>query len=274
MKKILLALILLTLTSCSFNISTENTNELNKEQVSTETHIDTSHLQSLSNTTYKFSVGDVNAHSAPYAPNQLDFENYNAFYVLPDEDKSIYLTFDCADDSENVAEILDILKKHDIKACFFLPGTFIESSPELVQRIIDEGHLVGNHTLTHTCLVDRPLEEIQKELSYNNQKLYELTGETFDPYLRYPKSTYNEQVLTLANELGYNSVFWSVSPTKNVLNSYTTPEELNNYIYENIHSGAIIRLHTSYDFVPQGLDEMITTLESYNYTFNTFDNLF
>ncbi len=274
MKNLLILICLVTLTSCSINITSSANTTSNTEIISPNIKANLAHLEYLNNDTDIFSLDKSVNHSIPTANTELELDKYNSYYVLPNSENYIYLTFDCTDDYAYTSQILDILKRHNIKACFFVPGTFIDNSPKLTKRIINDGHIIGNHTLTHSPLTDRPLTEVEKELSYNNKKLFDLTGRSFDPFVRFPKGSYSEQTLSLSNDLGYNTVFWSLYPKHKDFKNPTSSDDLNEYIYKNIHSGAIIRFNTSLDTLPDSLDDMISELENKGYIFNTFNNLF
>ena len=113
---------------------------------------------------------------------------YDAFYAQDTEEKVLYLTFDCGYENGNTEPILDALKKHGAPAAFFVVGTYIESEPELVRRMADEGHIVGNHTWHHPDLTQLDMGSLEKELTDVEDAYREETGRNMQKYLRPPKA--------------------------------------------------------------------------------------
>ena len=112
---------------------------------------------------------------------------YDAVYVGDTEEKVIYLTFDAGYEAGYTEQILDVLKKHDVKAAFFVVGTYIENNPELVRRMAEEGHIVGNHTWHHYNMSQiADLQSFTRELQSVADQYREATGEEMLPYYRPP----------------------------------------------------------------------------------------
>ena len=121
----------------------------------------------------------------------------------------LYLTFDAGYENGNTEAILDALKKHNVSATFFVVGTYIESEPELIQRMVDEGHTVGNHTcITLICPGIETMEEFTKELTDVEDAFRQTTGQEMTKYYRPPQGIYSESNLEMAKELGYQTFFW------------------------------------------------------------------
>ena len=126
--------------------------------------------------------------------------------------KGIYLTFDAGYENGCTAAILDALKKHSAPACFFVVGNYIDTAPELVLRMVQEGHIVGNHTLHHP-----DMSAIQDETSFSAElngladKYRELTGEEMKKFYRPPQGKFSESNLAMAQKLGYRTIFWSLA---------------------------------------------------------------
>lgn len=131
---------------------------------------------------------------------------YDAVYLGDTEEKVLYLTFDAGYENGCTAQILDTLKAHNAKAAFFVVGNYLESAPELVQRMADEGHLVGNHTWHHYDM-SRIAEEqaFSAELTRVEEKYRELTGQAMKKYYRPPQGVYSEENLRMAQALGYRT---------------------------------------------------------------------
>ena len=139
-------------------------------------------------------------------------QKYDAAYLGDTTEKVIYLTFDAGYENGCTAQILDALKKHNVSATFFLVGNYLEKNPDLVRRMVAEGHTVGNHTMHHYDMsrISDPAA-FQKELE-DLEKLYEQTvGEPMQKYYRPPQGIYSEENLRQAKNLGYKTVFWSLA---------------------------------------------------------------
>ena len=152
-------------------------------------------------------------HSVSGSYEFFDIEEYNGYYAnlnVPEGDKVIYLTFDCGYPSDKTVAILDTLKKHNAKASFFVTKMYLEECSDYAVRMKEEGHMVCNHTVTHSDLVPMTVEEIANEIFDTEEYFYEKTGYTLDPYFRTPKGTYTKRLMTILTDAGYTTVFWSI----------------------------------------------------------------
>ena len=149
----------------------------------------------------------------PVGNATADFlSQYDAWYVGDVSQKVIYLTFDCGYENGNTEAILDALKKHSAPAAFFVVGHMIESAPDIVRRMAEEGHIVGNHTYHHpdmSAIADKA--SFQKELDSLAALYQETTGQALSRFYRPPQGKYSEENLKMAQELGYQTVFWSLA---------------------------------------------------------------
>ena len=125
--------------------------------------------------------------------------SYDAAYVGDTTQNVIYLTFDSGYENGCTAKILDVLKKHDVKAAFFLVGNYMEKNADLVRRMVKEGHIVGNHTMHHPDM-SRISDEaaFRKELEDLENLYKEITGEDLPKYYRPPQGNYSEENLKMA----------------------------------------------------------------------------
>ena len=124
----------------------------------------------------------------------------------------IYLTFDAGFENGNTPAILDALKKHNVPATFFVVGTFISSNPDLIKRMVEEGHTVGNHTYHHPDMSQISTQEaFQKELGDVEEEYKKITGQEMTKYYRPPQGKYSETNLKMAKEMGYKTFFWSLA---------------------------------------------------------------
>ena len=137
---------------------------------------------------------------------------YDALYRRETQEKVLYLTFDAGYENGNTAPILDALKKHGVKATFFLVGNFLETEPDLVRRMAAEGHTIGNHTYSHPDMSQIATEDAFRQELEKNESLYRsITGEEMAKLYRPPQGKYSESNLQMAQQLGYHTVFWSLA---------------------------------------------------------------
>ena len=137
---------------------------------------------------------------------------FDAFFIGAEDEKVLYLTFDAGYENNLTEGVLDTLKSHKVPAAFFLVGTYIKKHPELVSRMVAEGHIVANHTMTHPDMSAINNKEIfVKELSQVEEHYREITGKDLPKFYRPPKGVFSEANLKLAKELGYKTIFWSTA---------------------------------------------------------------
>lgn len=200
--------------------------------------------------------------------SKADLKEYNAFYLGNTDEKTIYLTFDAGYENGYTERILDTLKKHNVKAAFFLVGNFIETSPGLVKRMVEEGHTVGNHTMTHpnmSSISDK--ESFCKELSGLEELYKSVTGQEMKKFYRPPQGKFNTDNLKMAQELGYTTLFWSLAYADWLIDKQPTKEEAFDKLIPRIHNGAIVLLHSTSETNCNILDELLTKWEDMGYRF-------
>lgn len=203
-----------------------------------------------------------------------ELAKYDAFYAEQTEEKHIYLTFDVGYENGNTASILDTLKKHNVSATFFVVGTYIESDPELVKRMAEEGHIVGNHTWHHPDMSQiAALDTFKKELVDVEDAYREVTGEEMTKLYRPPQGKYSESNLQMAQELGYKTFFWSLAYVDWYDDNQPTKEEAFDKLLGRIHPGAIVLLHSTSDTNSLILDELIQKWEEMGYTIRPLTEL-
>jgi peptidoglycan-N-acetylmuramic acid deacetylase len=201
-------------------------------------------------------------------------KEYNAFYVGDDEEKVIYLTFDAGFENGYTESILDTLKKHDVKAAFFLVGHYLEEEPLLVKRMVDEGHIVGNHTYHHPDMSQiSEKESFSKELTSLEELYKQITGTDMKKYYRPPQGKFNEDNLIMANELGYKTIFWSLAYVDWYNDKQPTKEQAFNKLVPRIHPGAVLLLHSTSKTNSEILDELLTKYKEEGYVFKSLDDL-
>jgi peptidoglycan-N-acetylmuramic acid deacetylase len=205
---------------------------------------------------------------APDVQKNIDLlkSKYNCYYLGDIKEKYIYLTFDEGYEYGFTSQILDVLKKHNAKAAFFVVRPYITTNPELIKRMVAEGHLVCNHSARHPSMATiLNKEKFNKELSDVEDAFQEVTGKSMAKFFRPPMGKYSELSLKLTNEYGYKTIFWSFAYQDWLLNNQPNPEFAKKRILSRTHNGAIILLHAVSRTNAQILDEIITTWEKEGY---------
>lgn len=200
---------------------------------------------------------------------------YDAAYIGDTTQKVLYLTFDAGYENGCTEKILDILQKHDVKAAFFLVGNYIEKNADLVRRMVDEGHIVGNHTMHHknmSQLADK--EAFAKELTDLETLFFNTTGKELPKFYRPPQGIYSQDNLRHAKELGYQTVFWSLAYVDWNNDSQPTKEYAFSKLLPRTHNGAVVLLHSTSQTNAEILDELLTKWKADGYCFETIDKLF
>lgn len=209
------------------------------------------------------------------SPEEL--KDYHAGFIDPDgseDNKVIYLTFDCGFENGNTEPILDALKKHNAPATFFIVGNYLETSPELVQRMLDEGHTVGNHTYHHPDITQISTKEtFRKELEELETLFKEITGQEMTKFYRPPQGKYNKANLQMASDLGYCTFFWSLAYVDWYQDNQPTREEAFSKLLSRIHPGAVVLLHNTSDTNGEIIDELLTKWEEMGYHFEDLGKL-
>lgn len=203
-----------------------------------------------------------------------ELSRYNAFYAENTEEKKIYLTFDAGYENGNTPAILDALKKHEAPATFFVVGNFISENQELIKRMEAEGHIVGNHTMTHPDMSKISTQEsFQKELSGVEDIYKEITGKEMTKFYRPPQGIYSTLNLSMAKEMGYHTFFWSLAYVDWLADAQPSKEEAFDKLLGRIHPGAIVLLHNTSSTNGEILDELLAKWEEMGYTFSTLKKL-
>lgn len=203
-----------------------------------------------------------------------ELKKYDAYYAQDTQDKNIYLTFDAGYENGNTPAILDALKKHHAPATFFVVGNFISENPDLIKRMVAEGHTVGNHTMTHPDMSRISTQEtFQKELSQVEDLYKNITGKDMVKFYRPPQGIYSTLNLSMAKELGYHTFFWSLAYVDWYQDKQPDPEEAMTKLTSRIHPGAIVLLHSTSSTNAKILDELLTKWEEMGYSFKPLQDL-
>lgn len=213
------------------------------------------------------------SHKQPEVPASIRavLSKYDAYYIGDPGAKEVYLTFDEGYENGYTAKILDILKSNDVKAAFFITGHYLKTNPALVKRMVEEGHIVGNHTMYHNSLPELTTKQIEEELRLLEQGFEKLTGQKMR-YLRPPKGEYSERTLADTRAMGYYNIFWSLAfvdwvPVPG------GPAESYRSVMDNLHNGALILLHAVSKENTEALGDILNDTKKQGYVFKTLDDL-
>ena len=219
--------------------------------------------------TENWGLGFGKAGSKPTGNASIDeMKKYDAYYMAEGEEKVLYLTFDCGYENGNTGAILDALKKHNAPATFFVVGHYLETAPELVKRMVEEGHTVGNHTYHHPDMSKLSDEaSFRKEVEGVSEKYKEITGTDMTMYYRPPQGKYSTENLQMAKDLGFSTFFWSLAYVDWNVDKQPSREDAMKKLTSRVHPGAIVLLHNTSKTNGEILDELLTKWEEMGYTF-------
>lgn len=263
-KKIVYISLVLVIVLFTFSIISLNKNS-NNNTISTSSTV-------LSNKKIGWGIKRNENHEQPDLGNKnIELLNkYNGIAMGNSNDKFVYLTFDEGYEAGYTSKILDILKENNIKAAFFITGHYLNTASDLVKRMIDEGHIVGNHTVNHKSMPDIDDQKIKDEIMNLHESMYE----KFDyemKYIRPPMGEFSERTLEIMKKLGYMTTMWSLAYDDWDENKQGREEYGKNKILSNIHNGAIILLHANSKDNCNILDECIKKIKDMGYEFKSLD---
>lgn len=200
---------------------------------------------------------------------------FDAVYLGDTTQKVLYLTFDAGYENGCTEKILDTLKKHNVQAAFFLVGNYIQRNADLVRRMVEEGHTVGNHTMHHYDMSKIGEKEVfSKELQDLETIFQDTTGQALPKFYRPPQGIYSEENLRMAKELGYKTVFWSLAYVDWKNEDQPTKEAAFSKLIPRTHNGAVVLLHSTSQTNAEILDELLTKWEEMGYTFAPIEDAF
>ena len=220
-----------------------------------------------------FGAGRASNHQRPAVPvaEQAKYEQYGALFIGSNT-KTVYLTFDCgyeyygADGKPVTGKILDVLKEKNIKAVFFVTKDYVTKVPDLVQRMVDEGHVVGNHSTYHPVMPAQSIDRMEREITELHNLVLEKFGYKMTLF-RPPTGAYSIQSLAVVQNLGYTSVLWSFQHYDYDPANQPSNETAYKTIVNNSHNGCIFLLHAVSEANAAVLGDVIDTLQNeQNYT--------
>lgn len=202
--------------------------------------------------------------------NKRLIEKYNGIAMGNQESKNVYLTFDLGYEAGYTDKILDILKENDVTATFFITGHYLNTSEELVRKMIENGNIVGNHTVNHYSMPSISDDKIADEINNLHKSMYERFGYEMK-YVRPPKGEFSERTLNTCNGLGYTTVMWSLAYDDWDENKQGREDYGKQKIIENVHNGAVILLHATSKDNMNILDYCIKEIKNMGYEFKSID---
>lgn len=187
-----------------------------------------------------------------------------------EDSNKVYLTFDCGYEAGYTEAILDVLKENNVKATFFITAHYLNTAEDIVKRMIEEGHIVGNHTVNHKCLPSISDEEIKKEVMNLHNAVYEKFGYEMT-YFRPPKGEFSQRVISIIKDLGYTTVMWSSAYDDWDKEKQGRTEYGKKKILDNMHNGCILLLHSTSADNSQILSEVIKEVRNMGYEFKNIN---
>lgn len=247
-----------------------NKNYVDKKVVATSA--EPSNIQSLSNSKIGWGIKRSDNHEQPDVgtKNKEIMDKYNGIYMGNKEKKIVYLTFDLGYEAGYTSKILEILKNNNVKATFFITAHYVNTQPDLVKQMIDEGHIVGNHTVNHKSMPSCSLETINKEVMNLHSAISEKFGYEMR-FIRPPKGEYSERTVAYTNTLGYKTVMWSFAYDDWDENKQGREEYGRKKILENVHNGEIMLLHATSKDNANILDDVVKQIKQMGYEFKNID---
>lgn len=212
-------------------------------------------------------------HQPPrFSPELATMADGKGLYLGDPAQKTVYLTFDEGYENGFTPQILDVLKANGTPAAFFVTSDFMDKNPDLVKRMVAEGHEVGNHTATHPSLPGRTNAEIRAELNDVQKKVLDLTGVSMT-YMRPPRGEFNRRVLDVAASQGYQTVFWSMAYRDWETDRQPGRDAALKHVTDNLHPGAVILLHAVSRSNAEALDDIIKGIRKQGYSFGELSQL-
>ncbi|MGL4772542.1 MAG: delta-lactam-biosynthetic de-N-acetylase [Clostridium sp.] len=201
-------------------------------------------------------------------------ESLGGYYVGDTSKKVLYLTFDEGYEKGYTPTILDTLKKCDVKAAFFVVKPYIDTQPEIIKRMVDEGHLVCSHSSHHLSMASiKDPEKFKNEFTEVEEAFTRVTGKEMPKYFRPPMGKYSKFSLEQTNALGYKTVFWSFAYKDWLIDNQPGQKEGINKIKSKIFPGCIMLLHAVSNTNAKILEQVLTDLKNDGWEFRTLEDL-
>ncbi len=231
-----------------------------------------SNTENLSNKKIGWGIKRNDNHEQPDLGknNREILEKNNGIAMGNSNDKYIYLTFDEGYEAGYTSKILETLKQNEVKATFFITAHYLNTQPELVKQMIDEGHIVGNHTVNHKSMPTLTEEQINTEVMDMHKAIYQKFQYEMK-YIRPPMGEYSEKTLAVTNSLGYKTVMWSFAYEDWNENKQPDETKAKQKILDNVHNGEIMLLHGNSKTNTNILGDIIKEIKNMGYEFKSLD---
>jgi len=222
---------------------------------------------------YAFGVLMTTDRTQPGVPIEWQriFNQYNGYFVIPTQEKKVFLTFDLGYEAGFTGSLLDTLDELNIPATFFLLGQYMEKNPDIVKRIVQDGYSVGNHSYYHENIYDFNVQDIIQDTQKCQTLFHQLTNRTMRFY-RFPKGEFSEYAMSVIQRLGYKTFFWSIA-YKDWEKVPEGPDGCYKNVMDHIHPGAIVLMHAVSDDNILALPRIVQSLTEQGYTFASLDEL-
>ena len=242
------------------------------KNVLTSTTINGIEIESLDNKKIGWGIKRNDNHEQPDVGNvnRKILDKYQGLYMGNKEQKLVYLTFDLGYEAGYTPKVLEVLKQNEVKATFFITAHYVNTQPDLVKQMIDEGHIIGNHTVNHKSMPSCSLETIKKEIMDLHSAIYDKFGYEMK-FIRPPKGEYSERTVAYTNTLGYTSVMWSFGYDDWDEKKQGREEYGKKKILDNVHNGEIMLLHATSKDNANILDDVIKEIKNMGYEFRNID---
>jgi peptidoglycan-N-acetylmuramic acid deacetylase len=209
----------------------------------------------------------------PAACQKLDIGKYDAYYLGNVEQKEVYLTFDEGYENGYTAKILDVLLAKNVPAAFFVTKPYIRENPDLIERMVKEGHVVANHTVRHKSSPDLSDQELVDELAGCAEYYKEITGMDMPLFFRPPMGQYSERTLKLTQDEGYKTIFWSFAYEDWKVDKQPGAAVAHQKVVDGLHNGAILLLHAVSSSNAEAMENIIDSIRSKGYVFKSLHDL-
>lgn len=200
-------------------------------------------------------------------------EKYGAIFLGDTSKKEIFLTFDNGYENGYTAQILDTLQEKKVPAVFFVTGHYVKDQPDLLQRMVKEGHIIGNHSWSHPDMTRISDGKMQEELTKVKEEVAKVTGQSEMHFLRPPRGIFSERVLAVSKKLGYTSVFWSIAYNDWNVNAQKGWKYAYDNVMAQLHPGAVILLHAVSRDNADALPRIIDDARARGYEFKSLEQM-
>jgi peptidoglycan-N-acetylmuramic acid deacetylase len=257
------------------NKPNSNDNEDDNSNTPTNNESDTNvgniDFNGLSNNKIAWWFKPNKSHVTPEVNTKIGFDltKYDAHYIGDVNKKVLYLTFDEGYENGYTAKILDTLKECEVKAIFFVTLPYLKANNDLILRMVNEGHIVANHTNHHPSMptVTGSEEKFNKELKDVEEEYNKIVGKDMPKFFRPPMGEYSERSLAMTKNLGYKTIFWSFAYHDWDINKQPDPEKAKKTILDGLHNGSIMLIHAVSKTNTEILEEVLKEAKSQGYEF-------